>query len=215
MLFSIILVYGLAATASGLAIDGRYFLVSIPVLIVGLAALWQPSVESGANTAAGNSSGKLGRLSFQAFAVASLVLTLVNLSSFIGFLERGAAPRQIEEALSVKLDNQSIAAILESAGSLDAPIMSNQSQALHVVLRKPTVGVPENRLTPTVWTPDLLVDYAQKFGVEYLVVFKNMAMGWPDGRDDYVWQMVGKEPASVATLYADDAIVLYRMPAVR
>lgn len=201
------LVYGLAATKSGLAVEGRYFITCVPLLIVGAAALWQ---QEPSNRAA-QSAGKGTRWAFQAFAAASLLLTLVNASSFLNFVENGAAPRKIEQMLSVELHDQSITAMLKDAGSVDAPIMSNQSQALHMVLRKPTIGVPENRLTPTEWTPKLLVDLARQFGVEYLVVFKTMPMGWPDGSDDYVWQMVGNEPDSVSQLHTDDAIALYRI----
>ena len=201
---TVLLVYGLAATKSGLAVEGRYFITCVPLFIVGAAALWQ-------TTATGAEVTRFKSAAFAAFAGSSLILTLVNLSEFSELVNNEAAPARLEQKLGAGYRGQSLKAMLQQAGSVDSPIMSNQSQALHMVLRKPTIGVPENRLTPTVWSPQLLVELAHRFGVEYLVVFKDMPLGWPDGSDDYIWQIVGNEPPAVAELYADETVSLYRI----
>ena len=207
-LITLALVYGLAATKSGLAVEGRYFIPCVPLLIASVAALWQKAPSIG-------TTHKLNPYFSFGFAAGALFLTVVNLTEFASLLRDGAAPRQLERNLEVVFDGDSLRSTLENAATIGSPVMSNQSQALHMVLRKPTLGVPESRLTPTLWTPALLVEFAQKFGVEYLVVFKDMPLGSPGGSDDYIWQLVGNEPAGVSVLHSDATIALYRIPQVR
>lgn len=64
--------------------------------------------------------------------------------------------------------------------------MSNQSQALHVVLRRPTLGIAERRLTSRVWSAEDVRQQAVNFGVEYVVVFPTLPQGNPAADEDYI-----------------------------
>ena len=200
---SVAIVLWLALNKTGIAIEGRYFAPSVPMLIIGLAALW-PSL----GTAGARSAGQLG---YRAAAASAVLLTLVNLLPFATWLQNGGTPARLAEILSEPVEGKPALSLLQSAATLESPVMSNQSQALHVVLRRPTLGVPERRLTPTEWTPEAIVEVARKFGVTYLAVFRTMPLGSADGRDDYVWRAGQATTAGLDVVHQSEELAIFRI----
>ena len=164
---------------TGLMVEARYLVPCVPLMLICIAALWPCEKSSAASVG-------VNKLWYGA-AVASVALVSVGyFASMANFVRDGAYPARLEAILSQKVGNTSARDLLRAAASMHSPVMSNQSQALHVVLRRPTLGIAERRITPRVWSTDDVRLQAKNFGVEYVVVFPTLPLGNPEADEDYV-----------------------------
>ncbi len=176
---TVVLLLMMTLGKTGVMVEARYLVPCVPMLLLGFAALW-PRNSSAA--AAGSA-----ELWWHRAAVASVAfVTLGYLAAFAEFIRGGAYPARIEAILSQKVGTMSARDLLRAGASTKHPVMSNQSQALHVVLGRPTVGVAERRLTARVWSADDVRQRAETFGVQYVVVFPTLPLGKPDADEDYI-----------------------------
>lgn len=201
-LLTVAIVLWLALRKTGISIDGRYFQPCVPMAVIGFAALW-PSL--------GPVGPRLASFGFQAAAASAVILTLVNLVPFVNWLDTGGTPAQLTQILKQETAGRPALDLLASGASVTSPVMSNQSQGLYVVLRRPTLGVPERRLTPTQWTPEQVVDFARRFGVAYLAVFRKLPVGSADGSDDYVWQAGRLSTPGLEPIHMSDDLAIFRV----
>lgn len=195
----------LSSSKTGVVIEGRYFLPCLPLAIVSLVGFLSPRATT---------SPSLARATLAAgsvLAVLAAILTLGNLVNVVSSIRQGWTPGQIARLLDHRAEGQSLRDRLVASASVSHPVMSNQSQALYAALQKPTLGVPEKRLTPNAWTPEQIVDLAQRFGVEHLVIFRTLPLGASDGSDDYVLQIVERTPSTLEPLHMSETVALYRV----
>jgi hypothetical protein len=143
---SITLVYALALGKTGVSIDPRYLIALIPLGVVCLAALSVPRQD-----AAPTSGLQLALAAKGVLGAAAAVLFGFAVAEFHLFTVNGGMAAAIGRTLETQRNGISLAALLKTDATMSAPIMSNQSQILHAVLRQPTLGVPERRLTNRVW----------------------------------------------------------------
>ena len=198
----IVLVYTMALRKTGVSIEGRYFAPCIPMLLIGAAASWPASTKS---------MSRWRRPLAVAVAVFTVALLALNALAVPAWLQGNTGPRQIARALGAEHQSQTLRQLLTEAASDNTPVLSNQSQALHIVLRRPTLGVPERRLTPTVWSPDEILRVARRFGSRHLVIFRAMPLGGRDGSEDYVWRIAGREPPGLIKVHQDESVILYQI----
>ena len=198
------LILVLALRSTFYSLDGRYFLTAGLFFIIGAIALWRqlPSDRVGERWFA----GALG-----AAGLVTAFLVVAQVGAFSRSLSTGGTSVAIREALAAPYLDGSVASFLRARGSLASPVMSNQSQLLHLVLERPTFSVPEKRLTPVVWKPQDIVGQARRFGVRYIVIFRKMPLGSLDGNTDYVWQLMNQTLQGLEVLVSTDDLVLYRL----
>ena len=134
----------------------------------------------------------------------------INARYHVQWLENKAAPGRIETVLETSYRLGSLRAFLSDVSSLSSPILSNQSQDLYTVLRKPTVGAPWAWMVKEPWTAEDIRELAARFGVEYLVIFHRIG----PGRDqDFVLRLLDEDPKFLAPLLVTDDVTLYRFVA--
>ncbi|HRK19201.1 MAG TPA: hypothetical protein PK970_09615, partial [Hyphomicrobiaceae bacterium] len=155
----------------------------------------------------------LARLPVIGLVAACLALVAIGHAVFLRWLASGNEPRAIERILAVPYDGGPLRAHLLATTRDGAPVLSNQSQALYTVLRRPTIGVPERRLTPTEWSAEAIVAHARKFGATRLVIFTRLPLGEADGSSDFVFQIPGRAPDDVRLLFHADDVLLYDITA--
>ncbi len=202
-LITTVIIVIMASRTTFYTLEGRYFHGAVLLGVIALIAYW----PRGFWRAADAPSVWAGR----AFMAAGIVLILLQLSSLAGLMRRGGEPVAIRQVLTTPYEGRALADFLRASGSASSPLMSNQSQLLHLVLGVPTFSVPERRLTPRVWSGNEIIEAARRFGVEYVVVFRKMPLGSSDGSTDYVWQMAGTPPADLVPLLVNDELSLYRI----
>jgi hypothetical protein len=198
-----LIIVAMATRSTFYTLEGRYFHGALVLAALGLVAIWPRRLWWHQSNAA--------RLAARGAAAAGVALLALQLVGWAGYLRRGGETVTIRRALETPYLNRTVGDALRDRGSFASPIMSNQSQLLHLVLGVPTFGVPERRLTRNVWKPDEIVAAARKFGVEHIVIFKKMPLGSTDGSTDYVWQMGGTPPADLVRALENDVIALYRI----
>ena len=172
------LVVAMALQKTGVKIEGRYFVPCVPLAIVWITALWPR--RSTRETPRSEITLRGGAL------VATALLIWVGGVAFGRWLETGNEPQRIAAILKTPWNGATIRQDLLAAGADGRPVLSNQSQALYSVLRQPTLGVPEKRLTPRLWTADSILALGRTFGARRLVIFKTMPLGETDGSSDFV-----------------------------
>jgi Dolichyl-phosphate-mannose-protein mannosyltransferase len=198
---TIALIFGLALRPSGVAIEGRYFTPLVPLLLIGFAAFFA--------TREGAGSFRI-QTRLAACCLACLgALTLVNIVEFRNWLRVGGTAARLETILAQDANGRTARESLASSASPARPILSNQSQALHAVLGRPTIGVPERRLTAQAWTADEIVALARRFKAQEAVVFRTLPLGAPDGADDFVWRMATTpHPALRSKFLSNDLAII-------
>lgn len=164
---------------TGVMVEARYLVPCVPMLLIGVAALWP-------RDAAAASLEGFGRRWRSAAIAGTALVTCGYLAAFSEFARQGAYPARLEAILSQKVGTTSARDLLRAAASTKSPVMSNQSQALHVVLGRPTLGIAERRLTSRVWSAEDVRQQAANFGVEYVVVFPTLPQGNPAADEDYI-----------------------------
>lgn len=198
----IALVLVMALRPTGVKIEGRYFIPCIPLMLVAIAALWPAHrVVSAARP--------LSQLPAIGVTAAALALIAIGHTGLRSWLANGNEPSVIERALAAPYEGRTLRAHLTDATSDGTPILSNQSQALYTVLRRPTIGVPERRLTPAAWQPDAIIAHARKFGSKRLVIFTRLPLGEADGSSDFVFQIPGRAPPGARLLFHNDDVLVY------
>lgn len=200
-----LLVIGLSARTTVYVNEARYFSVLLPLFIVSMAA-FRPATESAHPFQHQRApSGLLG------IAAAALVfLVIVNAKSQWGQPLYEVNAEALRKQLDYRVDGEPIIDLLRNAASLSTPVMSNQPQMMHIILRRPTVGVPEKRLTAHDWNSQEILALANKFQVEWLCILRKSPIGAEDGSEDYLWQLVGHEPAYLEKILMNDSVALYR-----
>ncbi len=177
---TVLLLLMMALRKTGLMVEARYLVPCVPLMLVAVAALW-PRDDAAAAAPDG-----IGRW-WRGAAIASVALvTCGYLAAFSAFVREGAYPARIEAILSQKVGSASARDLLRASATTKSPVMSNQSQALHVVLRRPTLGIAERRLTAREWSAEDVRRQAINFGVEYVVVFPTLPGGNPAADEDYI-----------------------------
>jgi hypothetical protein len=181
------LITALAFATSAYAIELRYLMPTVPALVIAVAAL----IAHDSHRFASPSRKWLGG----AVAASLVALTLMNLGVWRAALASHHDVASLRKILDTELPNgMNAVSMLARAADTDAPLMSNQSQQLHLALRKPTLGVPERRLSERRWSDDDLHRLAQRFDVRYIVVFTRRPLGGAHGRNDYIWQLARERP---------------------
>ncbi len=200
------LILFMAARRSAISLEGRYLVPCVPLLLVAAAAL----VPAGAPPGLAKPGG-LPRRAGLLLIGCGVALTVANAIGFAAWLRTGGQPAEIARLLDSPRQGGSLRNLLRAEASEASPVMSNQSQALHVALGRPTLGVPERRLTPRRWDTRDILDLADRFGATYLLVFLMMPLGAADGGDDYILQMVRQDPAALELVQTDGVLALYRL----
>jgi hypothetical protein len=181
-----LLIAMLALRTSVYGIELRYLMPTVPVLLIAIAALLAEDEARFASV----SGERLGA----AVAISLAALTLMNLVSWHAALQSRHDVGALRRILNTQTrDGMSAATLLaDSAGK--SPLMSNQSQQLYLALRRPTVGVPERRLSARLWTDADLQHLARRFDVRYIVLFKERPLGGANGRNDFVLTLARQHP---------------------
>jgi hypothetical protein len=135
----------------------------------------------------------------------------LNLSDFYTWLSSEKTPAYLNRVLDREVDGRPLRDLLIGASSEAHPVMSNQSQALFLLIRKPTVGVPERILTLMACEPEAVAGLAQRFGVSYLIAFRQAPINPFDPPDDCILQVIDQDPPFLTKLYLDEALAVYRI----
>lgn len=182
----------------------RYLLPSALLMVIAVVALWPRW-----NALETTQSSSL--LAARAFALAAALLIAAQLGGIASLLSNGGDLVKIRQALAKNHEGTLVEEFLRTSASRDTPVMSNQSQLLHLVLERPTIGVPQSRLTPRVWMPDDILSTARRFGIVYLAIFRKMPDGSVDGATDYLLKLAEKPSAELLPLLVTDELALYRI----
>lgn len=182
-----LLIVLLALKTTVYGIEFRYLAPTVPPLLVALTALLTQGDRSSVST----SYLWLGRT----VAAALVAVTLINLLGWHAALQKRHDVASLREILNAETSaGVSAATLLSSSAGTGAPLLSNQSQQLHLALRKPTLGVPERRLSARTWSDADLHSLAQRFDVRYIVLFKKRPLGGLQGDNDYVLPLAHQRP---------------------
>lgn len=183
-----LLIVLLALKTAVYAVELRYLIPTVPTLLIAVAGLlaWDDRRFASAS----------GKWLGGAVAASLVALTLMSLSGWHTVLKSRHDVASLRQILDTELrDGTSVASMLAASAGNGAPLMSNQSQQLHLALRKPTLGVPERRLSARRWNEADLHRLARRFNVNYIVLFKNRPLGGAHGSNDYVLPLAQQRPA--------------------
>ena len=189
----------------------RYFLV--PALLALLSAIalapeFRPPLA--ALSRCSLSPALAGRL----LAISAALVILCQQIDFLRHTGTAATPQAaMRRALQAEVAGTTIETYLRRVSSLTAPVLSNQSQLLHLLIERPTVGVPQYRLTPRSWSGDDIVAVARRVGARYAVVFRRMPIGASDGSTDYVWRVAQAGHPALVPMVTTDEVALFQITA--
>lgn len=197
------LIFTLLLKNTAYVIEARYFVPLIPITLIGFATLW-PSTKRTPN----DRIMKLWHYTAVCLAFLSIAWYLNRLEKFA---HEGGISAKVSYTLSQKFGEHTWSEFLKEHASIEHPVMSNQSQALYVNLRGPTLGIPERRLTPKNWSPDDVINYGIRFGVKYLVVFPQYPLGEPLGTEDFVL-MAALARKDLYLLHRSNDLIVLKLP---
>ncbi|MFM1814464.1 MAG: hypothetical protein RLZ98_1159 [Pseudomonadota bacterium] len=203
-LFTAAVIVGLALRSNFYLLEARYFLSSGILFLIGLYAL---SASFGRTAAVPRFSRILG------IAAGTSVVLLLAAQVF-HFVSRAGAPGEsalIRQHLATPYRDGTVASFLKASASSRSPVLSNQSQLLHIAIGRATFGIPERRLTARTWGSEDIYAVARRLGVSHAVIFKTMPLGAKDGTTDYVWRLARSRQGWLSPLLETDQIVLYRI----
>jgi hypothetical protein len=206
--FTFVVILALASTSFGA--PSRFLSPAIPLLLVAFSILMpEPLAKAiGGTIVSGRDRTVISGLTAVTVTAVAVILA-ENAKWETDWFRTSALPRLIRTNLAASYQGEPITALLSRKGGIDAPIFSNQSQALFVVLRKPTIGLPSRRFARQNYGPDEIRAVATKLGAEYLVIFPKR----PNTHfvnDDYLMLMTKQKPDFLSKLVATDDVELYR-----
>ncbi len=197
---TVALIVLLALGTSAYTIELRYLMPTVPALIVGFAALLTEGDRRFVTPG--------GRVLGGALALGLVGVTAVNLLGWHENLETREHD-SLRHVLAVETrDGVTMQNLLARAAANGGPVMSNQSQQLHLALREPTLGVPERRLSARQWRDADLQRLARRFDVHYIILFKKRPLGGGDGRNDYVLPLAQQQPKWTRTVFSTPEVEL-------
>ena len=197
----------LASRSIFYSFESRYFVVAALMILLSAVALAPRSRITTRRAMLAPSPAFAGT----ALAVCAAMLVLTQHIDLFLYRDDLSAQTTMRRALQAGFHEATVESYLRQEASLKTPVFSNQSQLLHLILARPTIGVPEYRLTPHVWSAEDILALARKAGAHYLVVFRRMPLGKPDGSTDYVWRFASSGHPALTTLSTTDDLILFRI----
>ncbi len=210
----VLILVRLASTSTCCFLPARFLLPSVPLLLIALMALAprQETEPSGQGAAGRDNMSRAVRGLAIICALAVAIVLVTNSLRQIHWLETRSPPARLAMILKTPYEGETLRNFLADKASLSSPLLSNQSQALYALLRKPTIGVPMARFATKSWTSEDIQALAARFGVAYLVAFPKIPYG-PSRDQDYVLQMLDHDPEFLTPLLVTGDIALFRVSA--
>jgi hypothetical protein len=189
-----------AARSTFYSLEERYFLPALVFGVVACLAFWPRQLV------------EQSRAGQHWLAPAAAILAIaVQTHYVVTRWSQDTLLAALGRALMERTNGASLADRLKDETPQDRPIASNQSQLLHLLLGRPTFGVPERRLTPRPWAPADVVSAIQRANAHHLVVFRRLPLGERDGSSDFVWQLDSAGHPDLTLVLRTDDISLYRV----